>query len=149
MSTNLQPFLEDKLVSIGPLEASDIEILFQVAADPLIWEQHQDNQRHTLEGFTRFFEESMQSGTALKIRAKEEDKIIGSSRFKMINKAEGVVEIGWTFIARQYWGGHYNRSIKRLMVNYALLYFEKVVFYVNVNNIRSQRAMEKTGCPKN
>ena len=31
------------------------------------------------------------------------------------------VEIGWTFLARRCWGGAYNREVKRLMLDHALL----------------------------
>ena len=145
MDINLQPFLEDDLVTLEPLLNSDFEVLYKIASDPLIWEQHQDNQRYTLEGFTNFFERAMQSRAALKILSKEGKEVIGSSRYKLISQKEGVVEIGWTFIARKYWGGKYNRAIKRLMINHALVHFKKVVFYVNEKNTRSRRAMEKLG----
>ncbi len=37
---NRQPTLEDELVRLRPLEEADSEALYEVAQDPLIWEQH-------------------------------------------------------------------------------------------------------------
>jgi RimJ/RimL family protein N-acetyltransferase len=55
------------------------------------------------------------------------------------------VEIGWTFLARQYWGGSYNLEVKRLMLEHAFRFIDTVVFWVGDTNWRSQRAMEKIG----
>lgn len=148
MKFNLQPYLESDLVVLKPLRPSDFNRLYRTASDPLIWEQHQNKDRHTLEVFTLYFKDSITSGGALSITDKASGKIIGSSRFKIINKKEGVVEIGWTFLNRNYWGGTYNGEIKKLMVNHVLENAKKAVFYVHENNFRSQGALEKLGANK-
>lgn len=145
MNMNLQPILESELVQLAPLKAEDFESLYEVASDPLIWEQHQDNKRYTLEGFTKFFEGGMQSKGAFLIWDKISKTIIGSSRYKIIDAEIGVIEIGWTFLARKYWGGTYNKAVKKLMINHALKEAECVVFYVDKSNFRSQNALLKLG----
>ena len=35
-------------------------------------------------------------------------EIIGSSRYHGYDAGRSEVEIGWTFLARKYWGGRYN-----------------------------------------
>lgn len=145
MYIDLQPILTGGHVILRPLVDSDFEPLYDAASDTLIWEQHQDKKRHTREGFSQFFKESMASAGALCILEIEDNNVIGSSRFKIIDQAEGIVEIGWTFLKRNYWGGSYNREVKQLMINHALKYFRKVVFYVNKKNTRSQKALEKIG----
>lgn len=145
MDFKLQPILENEKIRLRPLQQSDFEPLYAVASDPLIWEQHQNSDRHTIENFTKYFNEGIASKGALAILDTKTKKIIGSSRFKIIDAYAGVVEIGWSFLSKDYWGGVYNRAFKKLMVNYALEYFTKVVFYVNPKNIRSQKAMEKLG----
>jgi hypothetical protein len=37
---NFQPHLQNNLVTATPLKASDFEVLYAAALDPLIWEQH-------------------------------------------------------------------------------------------------------------
>lgn len=141
---DLQPNLNGRLVGLRPLVNSDFQALFEAASNASIWEQHQNKDRYTIEGFTLFFKDAMASGGALCILDNSEN-IIGSSRFKIIDQADRIIEIGWTFLKKQYWGGSYNREVKQLMINYALNYFKKVVFYVDEKNTRSQKALEKIG----
>lgn len=114
----------------------------------MIWEQHQNKDRYTLENFTEFFNDSMDSKGALIIVDANTNNIIGSSRYKIINEEEKIIEIGWSFLSRARWSGYYNQVFKRLMINYALQHFSNVIFYVNCKNYRSQRAMEKLGARK-
>ena len=75
-------------------------------------------------------------------------QIIGSTRFYGYNPEKSEIEIGWTFLARKYWGGRYNAEMKQLMLAHAFKFVENVVFFVGENNFRSQRATEKIGAVK-
>jgi len=130
---------------LRPLRADDFDALFAVAADPLVWEQHPAHDRWREEVFRSFFQEALASGGALVAIDVRDGAVIGSSRFHAYDAARGEVEIGWTFLARTYWGGHYNGEMKRLMLRHAFQYVERVVFLVGPENRRSQRAMEKVG----
>ncbi len=145
MDFNLQPFLEGKLVVIRPLQDSDFEVLYKVASDPLIWDQHQNKDRFAPKQFELFFDEALASMGALAIMDVKSNTVIGSSRFRIIDTKKKVIEIGWSFLGRDYWGGAYNREVKKLLINHTLQTFDKVVFYVNPKNYRSQRALEKLG----
>lgn len=142
---NLQPTLESDLVLIRPLVAKDFENLYAIASDPSIWQQHQNSNRYTLEEFTDFFNQGIACKAAFTILDKKSNKIIGSSRYKVISDSEGVIEIGWSFLERVFWGGTYNKEVKKLLVNHALQYYKQIVFFVHVNNNRSQKAMLKVG----
>ena len=148
MNINLQPFLENDIVVLRPLAQLDFNSLYTIASDPLIWEQHQNKDRHIRVNFTKFFNESIAAKGALVIIDAKTEKIIGSSRFKIRDESQSVVEIGWSFLDRKYWGGDYNREFKKLMINYALQYCKYVVFYVNAMNFRSLKAMEKLGAKR-
>jgi RimJ/RimL family protein N-acetyltransferase len=71
--------------------------------------------------------------------------VIGSSRYHGYNAKEREIEIGWTFLARAYWGGTYNREMKRLMLQHAFRFVNTVLFLVGPQNLRSQRALQKIG----
>ncbi|QCX00895.1 GNAT family N-acetyltransferase [Aggregatimonas sangjinii] len=141
---NLQPILKNELVRIRPLDARDREELCQVAKDPKIWEQHPCKRNERAE-FDTFFEESITSKGALTIIDNQADKIIGSSRYKRIDDFHNGIEIGWTYLSRDYWGGLYNASVKHLMMRHAFQYVDHVVYYVHRDNIRSQKAVQKLG----
>ena len=142
---NIQPIIEDEFVKLRPLKAHDFEELFMVASDPLIWKQHPVTTRSTREGFLSFFNESLDSKGVLLIVDKKTGVTIGSSRFKIIDENSKVIEIGWTFLSRKYWGGTYNMAVKKLMINHALKEFKIVIFYVGKDNRRSQKAVWKIG----
>lgn len=142
---NSQPTLEDALVILRPLREGDLESLFAVASDPSIWEQHPAKERSQREGFTRFFDEAIQTKSALLILEKQNNEVIGTSRYNFSKESSKAIEIGWTFLAKKYWGGRYNNAIKQLMMAHAFAHFDYVLFYIDVNNFRSQRAVEKLG----
>ena len=150
MPFDLQPILQGELLSLRPLRPEDWDALYAVASDPLIWEQHPASDRYKEEVFRQFFREALASGGAFvvldaKAAKAGRDTIIGSTRFFGYNEAASEIEIGWTFMARAYWGGRYNREMKQLMLRHAFQFVERVVFLVGPQNLRSQKAMEKIG----
>jgi N-acetyltransferase len=146
---DLQPNLKGELIELRPLTSEDWDQLFSVASDPLVWEQHPESDRYKEDVFKIFFREAMESGGAFVIIDTKSQQIIGSTRFYGYAPDKSEIEIGWTFLARKYWGGSYNRELKRLMLAHAFKFVENVVFYVGENNIRSQKATEKIGGIRN
>ena len=148
MSFDLQPHLRGELIELRPLRREDWNNLFAVASDPLIWEQHPESDRYKKEIFKIFFEGALDSGGAFVVIDTKTRQIIGSTRFYGYNPEKSEIEIGWTFLARKYWGGRYNAEMKQLMLAHAFKFVENVVFFVGENNFRSQRATEKIGAVK-
>jgi N-acetyltransferase len=145
MSFEFQPTLNGVLIELRPLRGDDADDLFAAASDPLIWEQHTARDRYKPEVFGAFFSESLASGGALTALDRRNGKIIGSSRFHGYNEQASEVEIGWTFLARAYWGGKYNGEMKQLMLRHAFQFVQRVVFLIGPQNVRSQKAIEKLG----
>jgi RimJ/RimL family protein N-acetyltransferase len=145
MAFDTQPTLIGDLVALRPLRPDDFDALYAVASDPLIWEQHPDSNRHERPVFEQFFREALASGGALVALDRATDAVIGSSRYWDYAEDRRQIEIGWTFLARAYWGGRWNGEMKRLMLAHAFRFVDRVVFVVGVRNVRSQRAVEKIG----
>lgn len=145
MPFDLQPVLKGMLVELRPLPVDDFGVLFAVASDPLIWEQHPAGDRYEEEVFGDFFHDHLTSGGALVARDTRTGSVIGSSRFAGYDEKQSEVEIGWTFLARSHWGGVYNREMKDLMLRHAFRFVRSVVFLVDPQNLRSQRSVEKIG----
>lgn len=148
MNVNWQPRLENDLIILRPLKADDFDPLFNVASDPLIWEQHPTKNRSTKEGFDIYFKEGLASNTAFAVIDKKSGAIIGSTRFNPVIESANAIEIGWTFIGRQYWGSDCNKSMKTLLMDYAFQFVDNVLFYIHESNYRSQKAVEKLGATK-
>jgi RimJ/RimL family protein N-acetyltransferase len=142
---DLQPTLKGDLIEVRPLAQDDFDALFAVASDPLIWQQHPDNDRHKRAVFQRFFDGAIECKGAFAVIERNSGRIIGSSRYCDLNPAEREVEIGWTFLERAFWGGAYNRELKSLMLDHAFRFVDRVLFVVGEKNLRSQKALEKIG----
>jgi RimJ/RimL family protein N-acetyltransferase len=143
---NFTPALVGDSVVLRPLLADDFESLYAVAADPLLWEQHPSPLRYQREVFTaQLWDGAIQSAGALVITDKTSGAVIGSSRYYDWDPQGLEVAIGYTFLARAYWGGATNGEIKRLMLAHAFRWAKVVWFHIGVNNKRSCMAMEKIG----
>ena len=76
---NLQPTLKDDLILLRPLREDDFKPLYQIAKDPLIWEQHPCNNRYIKE--TTFI------GTPYRIK--------NASTMNRIDKVDIIITEAW------------------------------------------------------
>ncbi|MEO0464368.1 MAG: GNAT family N-acetyltransferase [Pseudomonadota bacterium] len=147
-----QPTLEGERLQLRPLCADDWEALFALASDPAVWEQHPIHDRWREDVFRGFFDDALAQGGALAVLHKASGELIGTSRFRGNEPDDpdgvGCVEIGWTFIAPRWWGRGINQEMKRLMLDHAFQYVERVEFRVGETNYRSRIALEKIGAER-
>jgi RimJ/RimL family protein N-acetyltransferase len=144
----LQPTLADNLVGIRPLYEIDFDDVFALASDPLIWEQHPTRDRYKKEVFEKYFRGAIESKGAFLVFDVKTGRAIGCSRYYELDKENRSVGIGYTFLSRHHWGTIYNRSLKTLMINHAFKFVDTIIFHVGINNVRSQKAVEKLGAKK-
>ncbi len=145
MIVDLQPTLRGLLVELRPLRADDWPELFAVASDPLVWEQHPASDRYKEEVFSEFFRAALETHSAFVAIDLESGRVIGSSRYADYDAERREIEIGWSFLARSHWGGRYNREMKRLMLDHAFQFVDRVRFVIGPQNIRSQQAIQRVG----
>jgi len=144
-SFNFQPSLKGSLVRIRPLAEKDYGILWELSSDPLIWEQLPRCERYKKDVYQKFFDESLSLKTTVAIIDLKSDQIIGSSRYARLDLVKSEVEIGWSFLTRQFWGKGYNADSKRLMIENAFNFVDSVFFVAAATNNRSRKAIEKLG----
>ncbi len=144
-SFDLQPTLTGALIALRPLRADEFEALYAVASDPLVWELHPESDRWKREVFELFFAGALASKGALAAVDPATGRVIGGSRFYGHDPAARTVVIGYTFLARAYWGGRHNREMKKLMLDHAFRFVDAVLLHVGEDNLRSRRAVEKIG----
>lgn len=142
---DFSPTLEGPRVTVRPIQPDDWEGMFRAAANPRVWENHPVRERYQESVFRGFFDDAVASGSAFAFVDREKGRIIGSSRYHGLDEALSEIEIGWTFLDHDYWGGSYNGEIKRLMLDHAFRFVDTVVFWVGDTNVVSMRAMEKIG----
>ena len=148
MENPFQQPLYNQFIRLEPLKESDFEILYQVASDPLIWEQHPNPDRYKKEVFENYFKGAITSNGAYLIIDTQTNEVIGSSRFYDYDTKQKELKIGYTFFSRKVWGKYHNKATKLLMLDHALQFVDKVIFHVGSQNIRSRKAMEKLGAIK-
>lgn len=141
----IQPILENEVVSIRPLKEDDFETVFQMASDPLIWEQHPSRDRYKREEFAKYFQGGIESKGAFLVLDSKTKQPIGCTRYYDLNKEPDSVAIGFTFLIRKVWGGRHNSALKSLMINHAFKFVNRIIFHVGPENFRSQKAVEKLG----
>ncbi|MCC6724538.1 MAG: GNAT family N-acetyltransferase [Saprospiraceae bacterium] len=145
---NIQPVLENEKVELLPLKSDDFDELYQVASDPLIWEQHPNKNRWQLEVFKTFFEGAMQSKGAFKVVEKVSGKTAGCTRIYDYSREKDQALIGYTFYGREFWGTGLNLSAKRLLLDYLFQFVSKIHFHIGAENTRSQVAIGRLGAKK-
>jgi RimJ/RimL family protein N-acetyltransferase len=142
---DLQPTLIGPRIMVRPITPVDWDEMFAAAADPEVWAVHPVRDRYKAEVFRDFFDGAIASKSAFSFVDRRAGKVVGSSRYYGHDPIAREIEIGWTFLARAYWGGSYNAEVKRLMLEHAFTFVDTVVFWVGETNWRSRRAMEKIG----
>ncbi|MFB3388120.1 GNAT family N-acetyltransferase [Flavobacterium sp. LAR06] len=146
---NLQPdLLEDGITKLVPLKETDFDALFEIASDPLLWEQHPIKDRYKKEVFQTFFNAALSSKSGFLILNAVTNEVIGTTRLYDYKPENSSIAIGYTFIGRKYWGGLYNKSNKKLLINYAFQQVDSVFFHIGAENFRSQKAVLKLGATK-
>lgn len=137
--------LENEMLRLRLLKREDFEDLFKVASDPAVWVEHPISDRYKRGVFQSYFDQAMSSTAAFLIIDKATEEIIGCTRFHDYSASDSSVAIGFTFLARAYWGKEFNRSSKRLLMDFAFTLVDKVFFLVGANNVRPQMTLKKLG----
>jgi len=145
---SIQTPLENERALLVPLVEADFDDLYAIASDKKVWEQHPNKDRWQETIFRTFFEGAMQSKGAFKIIDKETDLVAGSTRFYSYNEEDNSIQIGYTFLATQFWGTGLNPAVKKLMLAYAFQFVDRVYFQVGAGNLRSQIAVSRLGATK-
>jgi len=143
-SFDLEPVLTGPALRVRPIRSDEIEALYVVASDPLMWAQHPAKNRSERAVFEGWFKSALEQH-ALVVEELSSQRVIGSSRYYHWDAAAREVAIGFTFVARDRWGGSTNAELKRLMLAHAFKCADVVWFHVDPANTRSRKAMEKIG----
>ncbi|MGO4908012.1 GNAT family N-acetyltransferase [Pseudorhodobacter sp. W20_MBD10_FR17] len=145
MDFDAQPTLIGRRLTLRPLAAEDQAALAAAAADPELWAGHPAKDRWRPDVFGLYFQKLLASGGTLAVIDTASGRVIGCSQYYRVEDAPGDISIGFTFLARDWWGGATNAELKQLMLDHAFQSFDRVWFHINPTNIRSQKATTKTG----
>ncbi|GAA4945997.1 GNAT family protein [Algibacter agarivorans] len=145
------PTLENKRVKLTPLNLENYTHLTEIGQQENLV-QYSPSKVETPEDLKQYVQTALDwqiNKTAMPfiIFDKKANTYAGTSRYMNINWHNSVLEIGATWIGREFQGTGLNMNIKFLMLQYAFetLKFDKVEFRVDERNIPSRKAVEKIG----
>ena len=138
-------------VILEPFSPDHIDGLKLINKDQDIWKWFTAklNDDETLESWMRQRHEETCRGQKMTyvVRTTVGMRIAGTTSYGKINMEERVLEIGWTWIGKAFMGSGLNKHMKFLMLTHAFeeMDMERVEFRTDEKNVRSRRAIEKTG----
>ncbi|MEZ4968165.1 MAG: GNAT family protein [Flavobacteriaceae bacterium] len=148
---NYTPILENDFVTLAPLNLSNYHFLLPIASEEKLV-QYSPSDIGTAQALKKYVEKALEKeneflGMPFIIYDKKNKKYAGSTQFMNIDRKNKVLEIGSTWIGREFQGTGLNGHVKRLMLQYIFneMLFEKVEFRIDERNVRSRKAVEKLG----
>lgn len=143
--------LQDDRVLLRRYQPSDLPELAQIALDEDIWRfmpTHISNQAE-LQDWAATVEQGYAtcSRYTFLIVDRATGKLAGSTSYGNISLPDKRLEIGWTWLSKDYRGTGLNRHCKFLLLQHAFeeLRMERIELKTDVLNLRSRRAMLKIG----
>lgn len=145
--------LENESIFMRPLTIHDIDTIESISYSTALGEfGARVKNRNDLTDYFNFCLHAKQEKELypLIIIRKEDSDPIGLTMFGNISFQHKRLEIGWTWIGEKYQGTGINTICKRLLLDYSfdILDLRRVEFKIDINNLKSQRAIEKIGAVK-
>ncbi|MFL6624804.1 MAG: GNAT family N-acetyltransferase [Sulfurifustis sp.] len=143
--------LENEVVTLRRLRLDDKEGYARIAYDPEIWTYFVSTITNE-ESLNAFIEQAIHDALAgtrmvFSIIDKKTGRIAGSTAYGNLAPRERRLEIGWSWLGREFRGTEVNRATKGLLLEYAFtaLGCERVEFKTDVLNVRARRGLESIG----
>lgn len=144
--------LEDEYLLLKPLSIDDIDNLLGIALSDKTLLQFSPKQVYTKELLIAYIETAIasrkdQTRYSFSIFSKKDNTYVGSTAFLNISNADDRIEIGATWIGKEFQGTGLNRRCKYLLLKYAFdtMDAHRVEFRTDERNRQSRKAIEKTG----
>jgi len=145
--------LEDEMILLRPLEASDFENLLDISLnEPETWEYSlvRANGKENLKNYIQIALKARENKAEFPfiVLDKKSGKYAGSTRFYDINLPFKTLQLGYTWYGKDFRGTGLNKHCKYLLLQFAFetLGMERVEFRADNNNERSVAAMKSIGC---
>ncbi|MEV3991471.1 GNAT family N-acetyltransferase [Streptomyces sp. NPDC049837] len=143
--------LENDRVRLAPVTEADREPVRAVAMDPDIWRYFVAAVTDETD-FKEFFDTGLADQAegrrvVFVITDKESGRVAGSMSYGNMAEADRRLEIGWSWLGRDFRGQGINRWAKYLLLEHAFerLGAERVEFKTDVLNIQARRGLSNIG----
>jgi N-acetyltransferase len=137
--------LAGEIVVLEPLSPSHEDGLFAAASDPAVWRWLSVVQPVSRDAFHAWFEDALALPASVPFATLDarDGTPIGSTRYLELRPEQGVLEIGWTWLAPSAWRSGANVEAKLLQLEHAFerLGARRVEFKTDAKNERSRAAL--------
>ncbi|MEO9483319.1 MAG: GNAT family protein [Ekhidna sp.] len=143
--------LADHKISLLPITGAHIKEMRKLSSDADVWTWYTEDLTNpdALERWMTNRLEETERGKMMTytVQLKETEDIIGATSYGHIDWEEKCIEIGWTWLSKQYIGAGINKHMKFLMLQHAFekMNIERLELRTDERNVRSRKAMEKIG----
>ena len=144
--------LRGRFIDLVPVDRDQVEALTRAGRDPRIWEFMRFGPRTSTDRMAELVEsylERQRTGQDLPFTIvwQASGAPIGMTRFLDIDRPNGWVEIGGTWLDTAFWRSPVNTDSKLLMLRYAFdtEHVNRVQIKTDTRNVRSQHAIERLG----
>lgn len=142
------PVLEGELVRLEPMRAAHEEGLWAASRDERAWEWLSVEQPRTRDELRAYVATALANADAglelpLVTIRREDDRVVGSTRYLALRPEHRSLEIGWTWLTPEVWATGINVEAKLLMLGHAFetLGCLRVELKTDARNERSRGAM--------
>ena len=152
---NVQPIrLVGGRAMLVPMETAHIAELFAAGDHPEIWpymslrvERYEDMERLVRDALAARDEGKELPFTIID---RDEDRIVGSTRFLDIDRVHRNLEIGWTWLSPSVWRTRINTECKYLLLRHSFETLDalRVQLKTDARNLRSRQAIDRLGAAK-
>ena len=146
--------LENEKVLLIPFENERNIELKEIIFDDEIWKYMGMYVRND-QDFENYIQNTLNQKTAgicypFLIIDKATNKVAGSTRYGYLNHASQKCEIGWTWYGKDFQGTGLNKACKYELLHFGFenIQFRRIQFSADLENQKSQRAIEKLGAVK-
>ncbi|CAA9197956.1 GNAT family N-acetyltransferase [Flavobacterium collinsii] len=146
--------LENEKVVLIPFENQRNSELKEITFDDAIW-KYMGMYVRDEKDFESYIQNTLEQKAAgicypFLIVDKASNKVAGSTRYGYLNHASQKCEIGWTWYGKQFQGTGLNKACKFELLNFGFenIQFRRIQFSADLENKKSQRAIEKLGATK-
>lgn len=148
---NYDIVIENSNVLLRPIKSDDFYSFKEITNEQKLW-YYFTSDLSNLDELKNWVETALidlQNKTRLPftILSKPENKIIGSTSFGNFSQRDLRIEIGWTWISKEFQGKAKNDQVKFLMLKYCFeeLNLTRVEFKTDVLNVHARNALKRIG----
>jgi RimJ/RimL family protein N-acetyltransferase len=150
MELDVRPVtLQGRHVRLEPLSLAHLDPLAEVGLDAELWRWTlaQIGSKDDLRCYIEAALALQQAGSALPFAILSGDRAVGSTRYGSIDRVNRRLEIGWTWVAKDWQRTSVNTEAKYLLLGHAFetLWCVRVEFKTDVLNEPSRRALLRIG----